>query len=241
MPHDVHFPELLPAYALACLDEDEANLVANHLVDCPICQAELRSFQAIVDQLALTAPDVEPSPDLKRRLMARLQSVHQTIPASTRARPRTLRQHAIPIWGIVSLLLILVLAVSNLLLWQQVKRLAVAATAEGMRAFPLSSTGLAPDATGFVVVSSDGHHGALVVDNLPPLDPQQQYQLWLIRDGQRSSGAAFSVDQEGYGGTRISAQGSLFEYSAVGITAEPVEGSPGPTSEDVLTGSLFNP
>jgi hypothetical protein len=138
-------------------------------------------------------------------------------------------------------LLILALAVSNLLLWQQVKQLAVAATSEGMRAFPLSSTGLVPDATGFVVVSSDGHHGALVVDNLPPLDPQQQYQLWLIRDGQRSSGAAFSVDQEGYGGTRILAQRSLFEYSAVGITAEPVEGSSGPTSEDVLTGSLFDP
>ena len=53
---DEHVLDLLPAYALDCLDEDETIQVAEHLAACSTCQAELLAYQATVAQLALAAP-----------------------------------------------------------------------------------------------------------------------------------------------------------------------------------------
>jgi anti-sigma-K factor RskA len=79
------------------------------------------------------------------------------------------------------------------------------------------------------------------VDGLPSLDEEHEYQLWLIRDGERTSGAIFSTDENSYGGTRIRAPLSLLEYSSVGITIEPAGGSQQPTGERVLGGPLVLP
>jgi anti-sigma-K factor RskA len=110
-----------------------------------------------------------------------------------------------------------------------------------MRAVPLSAPVTGSTATGFVLISADGEDGALIVDGLPTLEEGQTYQLWLIRDGERISGAVFSTDENDYGGTRIRAPRSLLDYSAVGITVEPEGGSPQPTGTQVLGGPLFNP
>jgi anti-sigma-K factor RskA len=240
MSSESHVLELLPAYALGCLDEDELIFVSEHLAGCPLCQAELQTYQLTVDQLALTVPAVAPPPDLKRRLMARIQTPGSTTPAPARASWWGTKRNwrPTPGWGLAGLLLILVLVASNVLLWQRLNRLAVAIGPGGMRAIPLSSTGLVPQATGFIVISPDGRNGAVIVAGLPPLEPERQYQLWLIRDEERTNGAVFSVDQDGYGGARISAPELLFAYSAVGITIEPAGGSPGPTGDKVLGGPL---
>jgi anti-sigma factor RsiW len=65
--------ELLPGYALNCLDEAEQISVSEHLAICATCRSEARAYQAIVAQLALTVPKVGPSPDLTQRLMKRIQ------------------------------------------------------------------------------------------------------------------------------------------------------------------------
>ena len=96
-------------------------------------------------------------------------------------------------------------------------------------------------ATGFVLISANGDDGALIVDGLPPLGEDQEYQLWLIRDGERTSGAVFSTDERSYAGMRIRAPRSLLEYSAVGITIEPAGGSAYPTGAQVLRGTLRTP
>ncbi len=67
-----------------------------------------------------------------------------------------------------------------------------------MPVFALRGSDYAPGAVGTIVVSRDGEHGALVVDGLGTLNPGQQYQLWLIRKGVRTSGGVFSVDIHGY-------------------------------------------
>jgi anti-sigma-K factor RskA len=126
-------------------------------------------------------------------------------------------------------------------MWQRLNQLQIGTTSLGMRAVPLSAPVTGSTATGFVLISADGEDGALIVDGLPPLKEGQEYQLWLIRDGQRISGAVFSTDENNYGGTRIRAPRSLLDYSAVGITIEPEGGSPAPTGTQVLGGPLFNP
>jgi len=102
----------------------------------------------------------------------------------------------------------------------------------------LTGTEAAPGATGTIVISMAGESGTLVVDGLPSLDEAHQYQLWLIRDGQRTSGGVFSVNPEGYGSLWISFPANLTSYDAFGITIEPAGGSPGPTGDKVMVGIL---
>jgi anti-sigma-K factor RskA len=239
---DQHVLELLPAYALSCLEQDDHVLVSEHLTACSSCQVELQAYQAVVDQLILATPQAVPPPELQSRLMQRLKAS----PGVRLSQPRTrwwqrltnLQPRFALVWGAVSFILIVLLTASNLLLWQRLSQLETNSQPGRMRAIPLVNTNAAPGAAGFVIIGADGQNGALVVDRLPPLDSERQYQLWLIRDGQRTSGAVFSVDQNGYGGTRIKAPGSLFEYSACGISVEPAGGSSSPTGERVLSGLL---
>jgi len=236
MMEELHVLDSLPAYALGSLDASETKVVAQHLAGCHICRSELQVFQEIAGQIALAAPQAELTRDLKPRLMERIHSLNQQ-----QARPKPwLTGRLIPIGTMASLLLIGVLTVSNLVLWQRLDQLDVLAGPLGMRAIALQNTDAAPTASGFVIVSADGEDGVLVVDELPELDAQREYQLWLVRNGTPTSGAVFAVDESGYRGMRIEAPQSLLMYSSVLVTIEPVGGSVEPYGEHVLAGSLFN-
>lgn len=241
MPDNAHVFDQLPAFALGSLDHDEVAQVEQHLSSCLICRDELKGFQDAVGQLSFAAPLAAPSPALKERLMQRVQATkpQPNSPDAIPARPWF--ERLLPAWGLASLVLILALGAMNLLLWQRFNHIEFLTSSAGMRAVPLSPSDASSPATGFVLVSADGSDGALIVDGLPQLDESQQYQLWLFRNGERTSGAVFSTDENAYGGTRIRAPESLLEYSAVGITVEPAGGSAQPTGRQVLAGLLPNP
>jgi anti-sigma-K factor RskA len=240
MHHEEHqkLIDLLPAFALGSLDADEARLVEQHLTTCEVCQSELAAFQSVADALPLAAADVVPPPALKKRLMEQVQApaklegvVTSTAPSIWQQLVNAVRRFfAGPRWQPVALLLIVALATSNVLLWRQLNQ----PPSSSARRFRLTGTEAAPDATGIVYLSRDGRDGSIIVDNLEPLPPDKQYQLWLIRDGERTSGAVFSVTDTGYHSQLITAPRPLEEYSAFGITVEPAGGSPGPTGERVL-------
>jgi anti-sigma-K factor RskA len=246
LSHEIHVLDLLPAYAVGSLEADELQRVEEHLLSCWVCRNESSTFQTVADELSLAIPGAAPSPDLRDRLLQRVHSVNRVRPqekeqAAPQTPVRPFWERLLPAWGLASLFLIVGLAASSFILWQRVSQLEFATAPGGMRAVPLSATDSAPSATGFVLISADGEDGALVVDGLPPLGESQQYQLWLIRDGKRTSGAVFSTDEKSYGGTRIRAPLSLLEYSAVGITIEPAGGSSQPTGVRVLGGPLRAP
>ena len=235
MTEETHVLELLPAYALDCLEEAEARLVAEHLPRCFICRNELTAFQAVAAELALAVPDAQPSPDLKSRLGERIQRLN---PPQRQPARRPFLQRLLPVAGIISLVLIMGLAISNIRLLQRLAQLDGLVGPLGMRAVAMQNTNAAPDASGIVVIGADGLNGVLVVDHLPLLTSQLEYQLWLVRDGNRTSGAVFSVNETGYRGVRIEAPETLLVYSEVEVTIEPSGGSAEPTGDRVLTGSL---
>jgi anti-sigma-K factor RskA len=242
MMEETHVLDLLPAYAIGSLDVDEVSRVEEHLASCVLCRDESRNFQEVTAQLSLAVPVASPSPDLKDRLMERVGAGRAVQPERYRAEQprRPFWERLLPAWGLASLVLIVALAGANFFLSQRMDRLEFSSPG-GMRAVPLSPPDAESPATGFVLISADGDDGALVVDGLPPLDEDQQYQLWLIRDGTRTSGAVFSTDEKEYGGTRIRAPRPLLDYSEVGITIEPAGGSPQPTGPRVLGGPLVMP
>jgi anti-sigma-K factor RskA len=237
--HD-HIIEQIPAYALNALDDDEAALVRHHLVDCETCQAELRTYELVVDSLPLAASEASPSPLLKDRLLERIQESSAASSATIESLPSLWKRinetwrglSTAPRWQPAALIVIIVLVASNLLLWQRANQ--PEEYSPGWQQLPLTGSDIAPQATGFITISTDGINGTLIVDKLPRLSPEQQYQLWLIRDGERTSGAVFSVDENGYRGIQIDSTLPLLDYSSFGITIEPARGSPGPTGERVL-------
>jgi anti-sigma-K factor RskA len=107
-----------------------------------------------------------------------------------------------------------------------------------MQTVPLKGTEVAQAASGLIIVSLNGQHGTLVVDRLPIIEAEQQYQLWLVRDGQRDSGAVFSVNEDGYGSVWVSSPEALSSYSSFEVTIEPAGGSPSLTGAKVLSGNL---
>ncbi|HET6597444.1 MAG TPA: anti-sigma factor [Anaerolineales bacterium] len=238
MSNEAHIDDLLPAYAVGSLEADELRRVEEHLLSCLICRKEASSFEAVIEELSVAAPEVVPSAALKDRLMRQVMPPKRQDKVLDPIASRPFWERLLPAWGLASLFLIVGLAASSFLLWQRVNTLEYATAPGGMRAVPLNATDAAPDATGFVLISTDGEDGALVVDGLPPLGEDREYQLWLVRNGERTSGAIFSTDEKSYAGTRIRAPRSLLDYSAVGITIEPAGGSEKPTGAQVLHGTL---
>lgn len=257
-----HVLDLIPAYSLDILDEAEARQVSEHLEICAGCRAELRAYRQVVNDLPLGVLQVNPPPYLKDRIMQQARQTQPSMasesrtPAAQKLQPKPeakrpwwleIRERfsfGAPVLGLVSLALVLLLGASNLFLWQRLDRVQTQYQQvtdqyqNTLRTVPMKGTQNSPGATGLLVISKDGEHGTLVVDRLPVLDETQQYQLWLIRDGKRTSGGVFSVDKDGYGAIWISSPDPLSSYPAYGVTIEPAGGSPGPTGDKVLGGEL---
>lgn len=241
MSPEKHLFDLLPAYALGSLDNEEERQVSEHLATCTICRAELQAYEQVVQDLPLAIAQIDPPGNIKDAIMAHARNDGEAIgqpPGQTwwERITQTMRASA-PAWGMASLILILILGISNLVLWGRLSEVERVAQ-NVLISIPMQGTEVTPQAVGMIVVSRDGEHGTLVVDGLPVLDEISQYQLWLIRDGQRTSGGVFSVDEEGYGNLWVSSPDPLLSYSAFGITVEPAGGSPGPTGDKVLGGEL---
>lgn len=241
--------DLIPAYALDALDEQEASTVKEHLEACPSCRTELRAYQVIASSMPLAVPQYQPPARVKTALMERVaasqsESQPQAAPQpAPQAAPSWLERFNAFLRGgfgplrLAGLAAILVLLASNLLLWRQVADLR-AAQPEMLGVINLTPAGNDPYATGVIIVSADRSHGTLVVDNLRLLPEDQQYQLWLVKDSYRVSGGVFSVDDEGYGALWVHSDEPLGNFTSFGITIEPHGGSEYPTGERVLMGGL---
>jgi len=239
MNTELHLLELLPAYSLGCLESDEIQRVEQHLSTCELCRAELRAYQQVVGELPHAMRLSDPPSELKTRILGAAQKLKtndsaQPRPSWTQRFSQPSRQFA-PAWGMVSAVLILLLVTSNLYFLSRLDR-ADQATNNQLASVALLGTENTPDASGLLVISKDGEQGTLVVDDLPDLPTDRQYQLWLIQNGERTNGGVFSVDEGGYAYLEIHAPQPLVDFDAFGVTVEPFGGSPGPTGEKVLGG-----
>jgi anti-sigma-K factor RskA len=236
--------DLIPAYALGSLDADEAVDVDRHLKGCAPCRKELAAYEAVVDALALAALDADPSPELRRRLLAEAgrgrlatddgaAAASQMPPARPRI-PQTPPSSTIwrrPAWAGYALAALLLVSL-GLLIWLAGR------TPDEALPVTLSpadaALDAAPDALGELRFDPAGGAATLEVWRMPPLPADRQYQLWLVRDGKRDSGAVFSVNDNGWAELPIEIAHSPDDFTSLGVTIEPAGGSPGPTGDKVL-------
>lgn len=226
--------ELLPGYALGCLDTEEEKAVREHLEGCESCREMLASFRDVSDRLSLSVPMAEPPKALESRIMRRIDNTL----VGRRLSSRWIPQFRHPALAAMAAVLIMALAVGNILQLAKAPRLQPQPRSGGLTTAMLTGTEQAKDAYGTIVLDPKDNKGVLAVNGLPPLDGAHQYQLWLIRDGQRRSAGVFSVDAEGYGALLLTVPGDFKGFRTFGISIEPLGGSTAPTGAKMMGGAL---
>ena len=244
-----HVFDLLAAYAMGILEEDESLLVHEHLDSCAICQRELATYNETVAQMAIISTQMVPAHDLKEKVLHKAQQaakdLHTRVPekniekTSFKDRLSKLSLHPAAIaMAALALFAIIFLVINMINLRQQLNSVQKMVANGYMQVVRLEGTDLAPQAGGYVMVFEDEKYGSLAVTHAPQLEEDHQYQIWLIRDGIRTSGGVFSVNADGYGNLMVSAEQPLDTFQYFGITIEPAGGSPQPTGDKILGGDL---
>jgi len=234
-----HPIDLIPAYILGCLDEEEAQSLSCHIHTCKACRKEVAAYQSIVFQLGHSVPTVEPPSHIKSAILHETKASQHKNGTTLRVKRRRFKfSFVTPVWSTTAAILIIVLGVGNLLLWDRVRHLRHEIQSGDAHLIELEGEEGAPSAEGYVYISDDGREGTLIAEELPALTNDQVYQVWLIRDGSRTSGGVFSVSDDGYGSLRINSSSPLNSFSSIGVSIEPAGGSISPTGEKVLGGKL---
>jgi len=233
--------ELVPAYALGATDPAESQAVEAHLPTCPACRALLASYSDLSRALLYATPPMSAPRGMAERMQRRLLPPQQDVASTpwwTRLRSSLL---------VSGLALAVLLLVTTNVYWfsrtsglqhQVAEQASLVASLTDASAISLQADAPAPNAQGVVYASAKGQIALLCVYGMPELPSDKAYQVWLIKDGKRESGGMFQVSEYGFGFLMIKPTRPLNEYGAVGITVEPIGGSPAPTSPRVLGGSL---
>lgn len=101
------------------------------------------------------------------------------------------------------------------------------------------ATGELPAAVGTLTTDPATGSATLRVANLPPLDPADTYQAWVIVGETPISAGTFVVDENGNGAHVLSGELPA-DFDAIGVSLEPEGGSPAPTPGNIiLLGGAF--
>jgi anti-sigma-K factor RskA len=241
--------ETLGAYALGALPEPEAEAVTHHLAECPACRAVTADLAATVHLLAAVPAPVEPSADLRHRLLAAAQAeLESGAPPATpipfpgpRARPSAARRTAswFPwVAAAAALLVSLSVGVWNAQLRGELREQGevVEVYEHARQTWALAPPTAGAQGRGFVAVPESGGPPVVVLQDLPDQPPSRTYQVWVIRNGQPVSAAVLQPGREGQ--QRVELQQDLAGAQTVAVSVEPAGGSPSPTGPIVLAGNL---
>jgi anti-sigma-K factor RskA len=255
-----HCEELLADYLLHALEPEAVQAVTEHLSTCARCRAQLTASEAVLAHLAQGVPQRAPPAELGSRLLA--AAVEGALFTASAPAPR--RPPRRPPWRLCGVFLLMAANVVFCLgmgwwtwhvqreaalvqqRWQEVQRhfalqrqAFTLITAPEARPVVLRSDKAESQAHGVLLLKPAEPHAVLIVQDLPPLQRDRAYQLWLgWGDRQRDNGGVFRVDERGFGLIRIAAPRPFTAYQRVGITEEPAGGSPGPTSPRVIGATL---
>lgn len=251
--------ELYPAYALDAIETPDRQRVESHISDCSNCAQIVAGYRAVADCLPYSVPQVEPPADLKYRVLAAAlpKTKSPAMPAwrdnFARSLSNLLRS---PAWSAAALVLAIALGIWNVSLQNQITQQAAInqqiqsdltrnRALVSMMAYAqnepkaVQATDAAPKAVGRLVAAPELNSLALIVYDMPALEDQRVYQVWLIDPaGGRTSGGIFTVDERGRAWVLIRAPQSLDHYQGIGVTIEPTGGSPKPTGTKMLGSSL---
>lgn len=238
--------ELDAAFALGGLEADERRAVLDHVATCAQPHAGIRELAGAGAVLAAGLTPVEPSADLRARLMTTIAATEQEgatpviqSPAPAPA-PAALSWWQRPAWpravAIGALAATLVLAVAGGTLWTQVgeRDRALQAVADAL-ANGETAHRVEGDAGRGFVIETPGAGSTLVLGEVAALPSDRLYELWLIdAEGTPVSVGTFTQDS---GTVVVAVEDDLGDFAIFAVTVE-AERVDAPTGAPVMAGEL---
>ena len=240
MVHD-DYKELIPAHALSALEAADERALNEHLAECAECRRDLAEWEATAASLALSAKPMEPSPQVREKLLTQVRaeksgsdsSASNVVPFSRP--PRTLWNTLGSFGSIAAVVLFAGLIVSVVVLWQQNRALRhendffQTLNAPGARVAQLSGSGdVAPLASAKLAYDKVGRT-LMVVENLPRPPAGKEYQLWYFVDNKPLPGKTFATDRDGKATLKDQMPPADIAQVRFAITLEPAGGVSSPT------------
>lgn len=252
---DEHVDELIDLYALGALEPNEQAAVDEHLDECARCRAQLVEAKQLVALLAWTPDQFDPPPDLRDRLMRRVQQLKRVDTNPNRHWWERLFPNGFglprlgPALAGAAIAIALLLGARTVQLQQNVTTLTSQLRDQqvlldvlrepGTRLVTLRPSPNDPQATVQLLVNVDRGRAYAVATELPALPADQTYQLWLIAEGENpTSAGVFDVSQRGSAVVPIDVERPLDQFAAVAISIEPEGGSAAPTTTPLLVTEL---
>jgi anti-sigma-K factor RskA len=229
--------DLLGAYVLDALPDDDARRMDEHSESCAEHAAEAAELNKTRSLLALTVDEEQPAAELRRRIMQEVERgpIADRSPSkpdidAKRIRPlsKPNRWTLRPIHGAIAAAIALSLGLGGVVgyLFSQAGQ-PVAYSFQG-------AASSAPGATARLVYFKDRRQAVLTVSGLPRLAAGHVYEIWLIKGGVPVD-EAIGTGPDGKLGIQLSADLSQFDQLA--ITIEPGEQQL-PTTTPILVGHL---
>jgi anti-sigma-K factor RskA len=246
MARDEHAPflENIPAYAIDALDAEEIHALESHLMTCASCRTELAEYRALSESLLTAVPPREPSPALRKRLQSQL-------PGAQRSTPIRLDASRVK-WSFgqlaagTALVILLAMNVYSILQMRTLqleqarlnRQIRTGQTVMSMLSYPATER-LAiseDDLVGSLLLDKDRNIVALIVWNMPQLQEDKTYQIWLIdpQGGRVSAGLFRPENNQAYTTQIVFPEQHLANFTGIGVTVEPAGGSDQPTGERVF-------
>ena len=233
------FRENIPAYALGALDTEDTKALEIHLRTCQDCRQELAVYHTVSDGLLMSTPPRTPLAALRQRLQERLPSAQK---APRQRWVWSFNQFALAL----VIILLLALNIFSLIQIQTLQRqqtqfarqinIDQAALAmlsySGTESVPITGA----DIAGTILLDKDRNVAVLFVWDMPALNADQTYQIWLIDPkGNRTSAGLFlpETDQP-FTSAAIFPGQNLSNFSGIGVTVEPAAGSSQPTGKRIF-------
>jgi len=175
-------------------------------------------LQGITDLLPLTVPQIEPSPDLRKHVMAAVEADAQAFKRNRQSTWQTQRRPWGQIWQMrlaLAIIVVLLVCVASLAAWNINLQ---HQTASQIYTYSIQGTPQDATASGKAIYIPEDQMNMIIVHNLPKLQGTQVYQGWLITQQTPKSIGLLRV----VNGTAILGfPGDLQRYDAIAVSIEP--------------------
>lgn len=207
---------------------EEREAFERHLTYCDSCKQELAELQIVWEELPLDMDRIEPPEDLKEQIMAAAKAVPRRHKARIR---RKLWKPAIAV-AAAALIFVGGSLWDNPFVKKQDSRLEsienalFAPASEIVQITMLKAESTEKEhAYGVACIVDNGKSKQFVVYVFGAQETKNEeaYQVWLLREGIRTSAGTFRVDEKGVGLLAMGIESEQLTYDSIGITLEPDE------------------
>ena len=207
--------EDVAAYALGALDPVSARAFERHLAECELCTADLTTLRPAVEALPDSAEPVEPPAELKKRIMAVVESEAKQRRAAARPRRERRRFDLRVLAPVAAAAAAVVLAI-------------VIGGGGGGETTEL--TAVTQPAGANVVLKMDDGKATLVVEGMGQPQEDHVYQVWKQhgKDAPEPTDALFTTTSDGH--ASVAVPGDMDGVDRVLVSTEPPGGSERPTT-----------